>query len=75
MATDKSCTRYRRKYTFTVYMLQRCELSSCECRHICRKLSEAIAGFADPPLVVMCVSRESGKRETESSMYSEIVHF
>ena len=75
LATDKSCTRYRRKYDFTVYMLQSCELSAPESRHVCSAVSEALAGFADTTHTVLFVSRERGKRETEDSMYSEIVHF
>jgi len=75
LATDKSCTRYRLKYAFTIHMLQSCELSTHECRHVCRKLNEATTGFADTPPIVMSVSRERGKRETEDSIYSEIVHF
>jgi hypothetical protein len=75
LATVKSCTRYRRKYSFTIYMLQSCELSTHECRHECSKLSEVIAGFTDTPHNALCVSRGRGKRETLESMYSEIVHF
>jgi len=75
LATDKSCTHYRRKYDFTVYMSQSCELSAPESRHVCSAVSEAQAGFADTPHIVLSVSRERGKRETEDSMCSEIVHF
>jgi len=75
LATDKSFTRYRRKYAFTVYMLQSCELSAPESRHVCSAVSEALAGFADTPHIVLSVSRERGKRETEESMSSEIIYF
>ena len=77
LATEKSCTRYRRKYAFNLYMLHSCELSTHDCRHVCNKLSEAIAGSTDTPQILMCLSREREreKRETEGSMYSEIVHF
>jgi len=68
LATDKSCTRYHRKYDFTVYVLQICELSTPESRYECSALSEAPAGFADTPHIVLSVSRERGKRETEDSM-------
>jgi len=49
-------------------------LSTHESRHVCSKLSDAIAGFTDTPPTVLSVSRGRGKRETEDSMYSEIVH-
>ena len=41
---------------------------------MCSKLSEATAGCADTPPIVLSVSRERQKRETKDSMYSEIVH-
>jgi len=56
-------------------MLQSCELSTPQSRHVCSKLSEAIAGFGDTPHIVLSVSREKGKGETQDSVYSEIVHF
>ena len=71
LATDKSCTRYRSKYAFTVYMLQSCELTTPQSRYVCSKLSEAIAGFADTPPIVMSVSRQRGKSETQDSLYCE----
>jgi len=71
---DKSCTRYSHKYAFTRYMLQSCELSTAESRHVCSKLSEAIAGCADAPHIVLSVSREKGEGEEQGSMYSDTVH-
>jgi len=50
-------------------------LSAPESRYLCSAVSEAIAGFADTPHIVLSVSRGRGKRETEDSMCSEIVHF
>jgi len=49
-------------------------VSTPESRHMGSRHSEAIAGFADTPPIVLSVSRERGKRETQDSMYSEIVH-
>jgi len=65
LATVKSCTRYRRKYTFTIYMFQSSELSAPDCRHVCSKLSEARADSADTPHIVMCVSREREREVKE----------
>jgi hypothetical protein len=48
LAAVKSCTRYRRKYAFTIYMLQSCAISTPLSAHVCNKLSEAIADFIDP---------------------------
>jgi len=69
---DKSCTRYSRKYSFTIYMLQSCELSTPQSRHVCSKLSEVIAGCADAPHIVLCVLREEGEGEEHDRIYSEI---
>ena len=67
LATDKSCTRYNRKYVFTIYILQSCEMQTAECRHVRSKLSEAIAGCADtPPLC--CVCQEGGEKEENSAV-------
>jgi len=68
LATVKSCTRYRRNCAFTVYMLQSCELSTHEYRHVFSKISDAIAGFADTPPVVMCVSRDREDKEKQRAV-------
>ena len=75
LAIVKSFTRYRPKYALNLYMLQSCELYTPKSRHVCSKLSEETVDSADTPHIVMSVSRERGKRESEGSMYSEIVHF
>jgi hypothetical protein len=75
LAADKSRTSYRRKYAVTAYMLQSCELSTLQSKHVCSKLSEAVAGSTDTPPIVMSVLRERAKRETQDSMYSEICTF
>ena len=74
LATDKFCTHYDWKYAFTIYILQSFDLSTPKSRRVCSKLSEAIVRCADTPSIVLSVSREGGKRETQGSMYSQIVH-
>ena len=68
LAADMSCTRYRQNCAFTLYMLQSCELSAHENRHVFSKISDAIAGFADTPPVVMCVSREREDKEKQRAV-------
>jgi len=64
LATEKSYTHYRCKYAFTVHMLQGYGLATPKSRHVGSKLSEAIAGFADTPPIVLSVSRKRKKRNT-----------
>jgi len=70
---DKPCKLYHRKYAFTIHMLQSCEMSTPESKHVCSKHIEAIAACADAPPIVLSVSRGRGERETQDSMKKETV--
>jgi len=64
LAADKSCTRYRRKYTFTIHKLQSCELSTHESRHVLQ--NQWVTNRLRRPTdhCAVCVKREGKKRNT-----------
>ena len=67
LATDKSCTRYSRKYALPIYMLHSCEMYTPESRHVRSKLSETVAGCADT--ATMCCLCQEREEKEETSQY------